>query len=93
MISLSILTDWKRDSYNSILVIIDRPTKMAYYELVKVTINTLHFAEIIIDMVVRHYNLSDSIVTDLKLLFTSKFWLLLYYFLNIKQKLSIAFHL
>ena len=55
--SLSILTDWKGDSYDSILVIIDWLTKMVHYKPVKVTINALGLAEVIIDVVVRHHGL------------------------------------
>ena len=89
---LLILTDWKRDSYNSILVIVNRLTKMVYYRPVKVTIDASGFAEIIINIVIRHHGLSDSIVTNQGLLFTLKFWSLLCYFLGIKLRLSIAFH-
>ena len=49
-------------------------------------------AEVIIDIVVRHHGLSDSIITDWGSLFTSKFWSLLCYFLGNKRKLSMAFH-
>ena len=70
---LPILTDWKRDNYDSILVIVDWFIKMVYYEPVKVTINAPGLAKVIIDVVMRHHGFSDSIVTDRKLLFTSKF--------------------
>ena len=43
--------DWKGDSYNLILVIVDQLTKMVHYEPVKVIINTLGLAEDIIDVV------------------------------------------
>ena len=89
---LPILRDWKGDSYNSILVIVDRLTKMVHYKTVKVTINALSLAEVIIDVVVRHHGLLDSIVTDWGSFFTSKFWSLLCYFLGIKRKLSTAFY-
>ena len=85
-------TDWKEDSYDSILVIVDRLTKMVHYEPVKVTINAPGLAEVIIDVVVRHHGLPDSIVTDRGSLFTSKFWSSLCYFLGIKRRLSTAFH-
>ncbi len=65
---------------------------MVYYELVKVTINAPGLAEVILDMVVRHHSLPDSIVSDRGSVFTSKFWLSLCYFLGIKLRLSIAFH-
>ena len=69
VIGLQISTDWKGDSYNSILVIVNWFIKIIYYKPVKVTINAPCLAEIIIDMVVRHHSLSDSIVTDQELLF------------------------
>ena len=89
---LPILTDWKGDSYNSILVIINRLIKMVHYEPVKVTINAPGLAEVILDMVVWHHGLLNSIVSNRGSLFISKFWSLLCYFLGIKQRLSTAFH-
>ena len=65
---------------------------MVYYVSVQVIIDAPSLVEVIIDVVVRHYGLSDSIITNQELLFTSKFWLLLCYFLDIKQKLSTAFY-
>ena len=89
---LPILTNEKGDRYNSILIIIDWLIKMVYYKPVKVTINISGLAEVIIDVVVRHHSLSDSIITDRRLIFTLKFWSLLCHFLGIKQKLSTTFH-
>ena len=89
---LPISTDWKGDSYHSILVIVDWLTKMVHYEPVKITIDTPGLAEVIIDVVVQYHGLPDSIVTDKSSLFTSKFWSLLCYFLGIKRRLSTAFH-
>ncbi len=65
---------------------------MVYYELVKITINTPGLAKVIINMVVRHYRVPESIVTDRDLFFISKFLSLLCYFLEIKKKLSTVFH-
>ncbi len=48
--SLSISADWKGDSYDSILVIVDRLTKMVHYEPGKVTIDAPDLAEVIIDV-------------------------------------------
>ena len=89
---LLILTDWKRDSYDSILIIVNWLIKMVHYEPVKVTINALGLAKVIIDVVMRHHNLLNSIVIDRGSLFTSKFWSSLCYFLGIKWRLSTAFH-
>ena len=90
---LPISTDWKGDSYDSILVIVDRLTKMVHYEPVKVTINAPGLAEVILDVVVQHHGLPNSIVSDRGSLFILKFWLSLCYFLGIKRRLSTAFHL
>ena len=49
---LPISTDWKKDNYNSILVIINQLTKIVYYKSVKITINALDLAKIIINMIV-----------------------------------------
>ncbi len=90
---LLISADWIRDSYDLILVIVDRLTKMIHYKPVKVTIDTPGLAEVIIDVVVRNHGVPESIVTDRGSLFTSKFWSLLCYFLGIKRKLLTAFYL
>ena len=92
MTGLPLFSDWKSDSYDSILVIIDRLTKMVYYEPVKVTINTSGLAKVIIDVVVRHPGLPDSIISDRGAIFTSKLWSSLCWFLEVKQKLSTAFY-
>ncbi len=46
---LPVSTNWKGETYDSILVIVDRLTKMVYYEPVKVTIDALALAEVIIE--------------------------------------------
>ena len=59
-----ISTDWKGETYNLILVIVDRLPKMVHYEPVQVTIDAPGLAEVIINVVVWHHGLPDSIVTD-----------------------------
>ena len=80
-------SDWKGNSYNSILVIVNRLTKMVYYKPIKVTIDISRLAEVIIDVVVRHHGLPDSIISNRRAIFTSKFWSSLNYFLGVKKKL------
>ena len=65
---------------------------MVYYKPVKVSINTLRLAEVILDIVVWYYGLFDLIISEKDSLFTSKFWSSLYYFLDIKKQLSIVFY-
>ena len=89
---LLVAINWKGDSYNSILVIVDRLTKMFYYKPVKITFNAPELAEVIIDVIIRHHVLPNSIITNRSSLFTSKFCSLLCYFLGIKRKLSTTFY-
>ena len=81
---LPVSTNWKGKTYNSILVIVDQLTKMIYYKPVKITINAFSFIKVIIDVVLRHYGLPYSIISNQGSIFILKFWLLLCYFLGIK---------
>ena len=89
---LAISIYWKGESYDSILVIVDQLTKMVYYEPVKDTIDAPKLVEVILDVVVRHHGLPNSIVSERGPLFTSKFWSSLCYFLGIKWRLSTTFY-
>ncbi len=89
---LPVSTNWKGETYDLILVIVDPLTKMVHYEPVKVTIDAPSLEEVIIDVLVRHHGLPDSIVSDRSSVFTLKFWSSLCYFLGIKRRLSTPFH-
>ena len=62
------------------------------YKLVKITIEVLDLAKVIINTIVWHHGLSDSIVTNRDSFLYLKLWSFLYYFFGIKQRLFIAFH-
>ena len=81
---LPVSTNWKGETYDSIIVIVDRLTKMVHYEPVKISIDAPGLAEVIIDVIVRHHGLPDLNVSHRGSVFTSKFWSLLRYFLGIK---------
>ena len=49
---LPISANWKENSYNSILVMIDQLMKTVHYKPVKITINASSLVEVIVDMVV-----------------------------------------
>ncbi len=77
---LLVSTNWKSKTYDSILVIVDQITKMVHYELVKEIINDPAIAKFIIEAVMWHYDLLDSIVSNRDSVFTSKFFSSLCYF-------------
>ena len=62
--SLPVLINWKEASYDSILVIVNRLIKIVYYKLVKISLNAPRLVKVIIDVIVRHHGLPDSIGTD-----------------------------
>ena len=66
---------------------------MVNYKPVKVTINTLELAEVIINVVVQYHGLLDSIISDCRAIFLSKFWSSLCYFFGGKWKLLTVFYL
>lgn len=71
MTDLLLLVNLKSDSNDIILIIVDCLTKIMYYELVKTMINTASLAEVIINMVIRHFGIPMLIINDQRSLFTS----------------------
>ncbi len=64
VIGLPVSTNWRGETYNSILVIVNRLTKMVHYESVKMTIDAPALVKVIIELVVQHHGLPDSIVNN-----------------------------
>lgn len=89
---LSIYTNLKSKIYNSILVIVDQFTKIVYYKPIKIKIIVLGLVKVFLYIVVRHYLLPDSIISNKNSIFTFKFWSSSYYFLGIIKRFSIAFY-
>lgn len=73
-------------------MIVDRLTKMVHYEPLLTTLDAEQLAEVLIEAIFKYHGLPDSIITDRGSLFTSKFWSSLCYYLNVKRRLSTAFH-
>lgn len=71
---------------------VDHLIKMIYHTPVKTMIDTVSLAKIIIHVVVRYHGFPELIVSNRVSLLISKFCSLLYYFLDIKRKLSNEFH-
>ena len=73
VIELPQSADWRGNSYNSILVIVNWLTKMVHYELVQMTIAASALAEVIVNVVVLHHGLPNFNVSDRGSVFMSKF--------------------
>lgn len=87
------LTNYKKDNYDAILVIAHWLMKMIYHKLIKTTINVADLAKIIINVVIRQHNFHKLIISNQGWIFFSKFWCLLCYFFDVKEKLSTTFSL
>jgi hypothetical protein len=85
---------WKNNGveYDSILVVVDRFTKMARYLATTKTIDSAGLADIIVEQVIRFFGIPDGIVTDRGSVFTSSYWSNVCYYLKVTRKLTTAFH-
>ncbi len=77
---------------NSILVVVDRLTKMAHFTPCSKSITAEEIIQLILDWIVRLHGLPEEIVSDKGPQFASKFWRRLFELLGIDIQLSLAFH-
>jgi len=93
----SIAMDFIRDlptikAKNSILVVVDRLTKMAHFTPCSKSITIEETAQSILDEIVRLHGLPKEIVSDRGPQFAFKFWRRLFELLGVDIRLSSAFH-
>ena len=82
----------KGHSYDAILVVVDRLSKMAMYIPTRKSLDAAGLADLFYRRIWKDYGVPTSIVTDRGTQFTSKFWSAFCYQLRIKRRLSTAFH-
>ncbi|MBW0571468.1 hypothetical protein O181_111183 [Austropuccinia psidii MF-1] len=80
------------NSFDSILVIVDRFSKMAVFIPTMSSITSLDFAHLFIKNIFSKHCLPSSIVNDRAPLFVSSFWTNLCQQLKISRDLSTAYH-
>ena len=96
-ITINFITDLppskcKGSIYDSILVIVDRYTKIACYLLTIKKLNAVQLEELLIREIFLKFSILEGIVTNRRTLFTSAFWLEVCYQIQTKYRLSIAFY-
>src|SRR5437868_12327911 len=79
-------------AHDTILVTIDRFTKMAKYFLIRETINAHELVDLFHRQIVCSFGTPSSIISDRGNIFTSQFWSSLYFYMNARRKLSTSFH-
>ena len=78
--------------HDSILVVVDRFSKMAHFLPCSKTSNASKIAKLYFDEIVKLYGLSKTIVSDRDARFMSYFWKTLWHLVGTKLKFSTAFH-
>jgi transposase InsO family protein len=96
-LSMDFITDLppskgRQGVYDAILVITDRYTKMVLYTPTTKTVSAENLADIVIERVVSFAGVPRAIVSDRGPQFTSLFWQEFCVALQIKRKLSTAYH-
>jgi len=92
-IAMDFITDLpKSDGYDTILVVIDRLTKMSHFSPCSKDLDVRQFAKLFMKGIVRLHGLPHDIITDRGTLFTSDLWKETTGKLGIERGLSTAFH-
>ena len=78
--------------YDSVLVIVDRYTKLARYIPCDKTVTAAELADLFMEYWVKDFGTPQGIVSDRGPQFTSKFWSSLCFYLKVRRRLSTAFH-
>jgi len=80
------------NGFDSVLVFVDRFTKMSHFIPCLKSTDAPGFARMYLDHVVRLHGISQSLVSDHGSIFTSHFWTSLSNMMGLKQRISTAFH-
>ncbi len=80
------------DVYNSVLVIINHYIKMTFYISVTKKITIVELKKIIFNHVMFKYDASKDVVSNKEFVFTSVYWMNIYYHIKMKRRLNIVFH-
>jgi hypothetical protein len=79
-------------AYTSILVVVDRLTKMAIYLPCRKDVDSPELARMIFEEVICKHDIPSNIITDRGSQFTSRFWNRVCSYLSIDHRLSTSFH-
>ena len=80
------------NGYDTVLVFVDRLTKMAHFVPTQKTVTSEQTAELFVQNVVRLHGLPHDVVSDRDARFVGKFWQALARMVDLQVNLSSAFH-
>ena len=92
-IAMDFITDLPiSDGYDSILVVIDRLTKMSHFVACRKDLNAKGLAALMTKEIFRLHGIPKDIISDRGTLFTSEFWKQYTKEMEIERRMSTAFH-
>ena len=89
---LPLSSTYRSTTEDSILVVVDKLTKMAHYIPVRKTMSVADFIEVFVRDVVKHHGMPEVLVTDRDKLFTSEKWTSFCFHMRCRRNVSTAFH-
>ena len=82
-----------QNNFDSIMVVVDRLTKIAHFIPTVTTVTAYEVAELFMREIFKHHGIPREIISDRDRKFMSEFWTTLFKLCGIKIKLSSAYHL
>ena len=80
------------EGHDSVLVVVDRFSKMAHFLPCSKDIDAAGTAKLFLDQVFKLHGFPETIISDRGSVFTSKFWSRLLELCGVKRKLSTSYH-
>ncbi len=81
-----------RSNFDSIMVVVDRLTKIAHFIPTITTVTAYGVAELFMREIFKHHGIPREIISDRDRKFVSEFWTILFKLCGTKIKLSSAYH-
>ena len=98
MVTMNFITDLSLSSiyesmmWDLILIVVNKLTKMTHYISVQKMMSVADFIEVFIRDIIRHYNVSEVLITDWDKLFTSEQWTSFSFHIQCHYNMLTAFH-
>ena len=89
---LPLSTTYGSMTWDSILVVVNKLTKMAHYIPVCKMMSVTDFIEVFIQDIVKHHGMPEVLVTDRDKLFTTEQWTSFCFHMRCRRNMSTAFH-
>ena len=84
--------DYNETVYNTVLITLDRLTKMAHYTVMRKNIDAFTMMKLFLYKYVRLYRVLNNLIMNWGTVFMSKYWVIFCFHLHTQQNLSTAFH-